>query len=147
MKIDHLLAKYFDGETTREEEQELKRLFRNEDVPVEFEVYRPFFAFFEEEAKSKSVIIDEKRKTLQANKPNAINLKRRIIYVAGGVAATILLVVGGLRVNMLFGDSTDYVIIDGHKSADIHLAREQALAAFRDVSFSREEIFDTLFNE
>lgn len=133
MKIDDLLAKYFEGETTCEEEKELRRLFKDENVPEELEMYRPLFAFFDQESRPRSIVRN--------------GFKRTIIYTLGGIAAAILLIAGSARVHKLFVPSTDYVIIDGHKSVDIHLVREQALAAFDDVSFTREEIFETLFNE
>lgn len=133
MRTDDLLRKYFEGETTHAEEKELRRIFREEDVRAELEVYRPFFAFIEEEAKSRPIAKNR--------------FKRPVIYALGGIAAVILLLIGGIRTAKLFDSSTDYVIIDGRLSGDIHLAREQALAAFSDVSFSREEIFETLFND
>ncbi|MCI5908926.1 MAG: hypothetical protein MRZ95_16025 [Bacteroides thetaiotaomicron] len=41
----------------------------------------------------------------------------------------------------------NYVIIDGKEYTDVHLIREQAMVAFRDVSLSEEEVFATLFDE
>lgn len=47
--IETLLNKYFEGETTCEEERRLRRFFAEGLVPEHLEVYRPMFAFFEAE--------------------------------------------------------------------------------------------------
>lgn len=49
--IETLLNKYFEGETTCEEERRLRRFFAEGLVPKHLEVYRPMFAFFEAEQK------------------------------------------------------------------------------------------------
>lgn len=50
MKINELLNKYFDGETSCKEERELRRFFAEEEVPEELQVYRPLFACLDQEA-------------------------------------------------------------------------------------------------
>ena len=144
MKIDDLLNRYFDGNTTCEEEREIKRFFREEEVPSELEVYRPLFAFFEEEAKQSfihSECIKEEVKEAKAVRP-----KRYFIYTLGSIAAGLLIILSIAGIKQI-NQSANYVIIDGYKSTNIQLAREQAQAAFDDVSFSRDEIFETLFSE
>lgn len=49
--IETLLNKYFEGETTCEEERRLRRFFAEGLVPEHLEVYCPMFAFFEAEQK------------------------------------------------------------------------------------------------
>ena len=53
MKIDELLDKYFEGETSCEEERELRRFFTEEEVPEHLQTYRPLFAYLNREAKRK----------------------------------------------------------------------------------------------
>lgn len=45
--IAKLLSKYEQGKTTLAEEQHLKRYFAEQEIPAEFEVYRPMFAYFD----------------------------------------------------------------------------------------------------
>ena len=52
MKIDELLDKYFEGETSCEEERELRRFFTEEEVPEHLQTYRPLFAYLNREATS-----------------------------------------------------------------------------------------------
>lgn len=53
MKIDELLDKYFEGETSCEEERRLRRFFTEEEkVPEHLLVYRPLFVYLDKEAVS-----------------------------------------------------------------------------------------------
>ena len=45
-KIKRLLDKYFAGESTLEEEQEIQHFFAAGHIPPSLEVYRPMFSFF-----------------------------------------------------------------------------------------------------
>ena len=47
-EVKILLQRFFDGQTTEEEEKNLADFFRNQDVPAEMEVYREFFVATEE---------------------------------------------------------------------------------------------------
>ena len=49
MNIEELLNKYFEGETTCEEERELRRFFTRGIIPEHLQMYRPMFAFLHEE--------------------------------------------------------------------------------------------------
>ena len=51
MNIEELLNKYFDGDTTCEEERELRRFFTQETVPEHLKEYSPLFAFLDKENK------------------------------------------------------------------------------------------------
>ena len=51
MNIEELLNKYFDGDTTCEEERELRRFFTQETVPEHLKEYSPLFAFLAKENK------------------------------------------------------------------------------------------------
>lgn len=53
VKIEALLEKYFDAETSVKEEQVLKSFFSSEEVPAHLEVYRSMFAYAVQESKLK----------------------------------------------------------------------------------------------
>lgn len=141
--IEKLLDKYFEGETTCEEERELRRFFIKGLVPEHLQMYHPMFAFFEAEhaenvRTSVSIQPEKKKKTF----------RHYLTYTLGTVAATLLLVMGVSGIYRHYSPtSASYVIIDGKQYTDADLIREQAKAAFRDVSFSEEEVFVTLFEE
>jgi hypothetical protein len=52
-RIEALLEKYFDAETSLAEEAILKQFFTSEEVPAHMEVYRPMFVYAVEESKLK----------------------------------------------------------------------------------------------
>lgn len=129
--IEALLNKYFEGETNCEEERELRRFFTQGIVPEHLQVYRPMFAFYEAEHTEYTKI-----KTF----------KHYLTYSLGTVAACLLILLGVSGVyRHLSPNPTNYVVIDGKRYTDANLIREQAKAAFRDVSLSEEEVFATLF--
>ena len=51
MDIDELLNRYFEGETSSEEERELRAFFTSGNVPDRLAVYTPMFAYLEEESR------------------------------------------------------------------------------------------------
>jgi hypothetical protein len=46
VKIDYLVEKYFQGETSIAEEKELRTYFSSSDVAQHLEQYRPIFEYF-----------------------------------------------------------------------------------------------------
>lgn len=139
MKIEELLNKYFEGETTREEERELRRFFKQENLPQELSVYRPLFAYIEEEVAAHQSTV---QKPIQ-KRPFA-----RHFSTWGGIAAGVLLLIGVAGITRQLITPTDnYVWIDGVRHTDPGIVRQQAQAAFEDVSFTPEDIFNALFEE
>lgn len=135
--IETLLNKYFEGETTCEEERHLRRFFAEGLVPEHLEVYRPLFAFFEAE-QAELALPRKKTRTF----------RQYLTYTLGATAATLLLLVGVSGIyRHLSSNPTSFVIIDGKEYTDASIIREQAMAAFNDVSLSQEEVFATLFDE
>lgn len=138
MKIEELIDRYFEGQTSCEEERELRRFFTRESVPEHLQVYRPLFACLEQEAKA-----FREENTLTVKVPSR---RRRFIYMMSGVAAGILLLIGiaGTK-QYLHVSPENYVVIDGKQYTDDNLVREQALAAFRDMRTTEDEVLDLMF--
>ncbi len=156
MKIEELLTKYFEGETSCEEERELRRFFGQSSVPEHLQMYRALFGFLESENQSyrstgESAVqscseVALPAMTLQPSKSRII--RRRVLYTLSGLAATLLLLLAIAGVHRHLTAAPDvYVIIDGKQYSDPELARKQALAAFQSVSLSEEDVFSALFNE
>ena len=94
MKIDELLDKYFEGETSCEEERELRRFFTEEEVPEHLQTYRPLFAYLNREATSMAEPTEEKSVTTESAKEVPAQRKPfrlyRTFYAVSGIAAGLL---------------------------------------------------------
>ena len=82
MKIEELIDRYFEGQTSCNEERELRRFFTQENIPESLQVYRPLFACLDQEAKA------FRKESIPAKK---LSFHRRFIYMTGGIAAGLLL--------------------------------------------------------
>ncbi|ADV44816.1 hypothetical protein [Bacteroides helcogenes] len=137
MKIDELLNKYFEGETSCDEERKLRNFFSQEEVPVYLEMYRPLFTYLNQEIKiaegTSSKII------LQRN----IIRRHHILCTLSGIAAGILLLVGIAKA--LFPLPDNYVIIDGKRYTDEKLVEAKALEALQNAGFTDEDLSNLLF--
>jgi hypothetical protein len=80
--IEQLLEKYFEGETSVAEEQQLKEYFNSEHVASHLEVHKPLFSYFSQSNKDKM------------NFSPILPSKKRIYTVWIGVAASLLFIVG-----------------------------------------------------
>ncbi|RGM44570.1 MULTISPECIES: hypothetical protein [Bacteroides] len=141
MKIDELLNRYFEGETSCEEERELRRFFTEDQVPEDLETYRPLFVCLDQEAKIHQSLRNEVKETNKYFSP-----KHRLYYIIGSVAAGILLLIGITDLcQNTWTVPSDYVIINGKRYTDAKTIREQALSAFQDVQMNQDEVLDLMF--
>ncbi len=144
MKIDELLNKYFEGETSCEEERELRRFFtEGNTIPEHLQMYRPLFACLDQEAKAHQSLLPKAGS--EKAKPRRL-IPRRLYYTIGSIAAGLLLLLGIANLyQQVAVTPTDYVVINGKRYTDAKIIREQALSAFQDVSMSQEEVLDLMF--
>ncbi len=96
-RIEKLLAKYWECETSVEEEKELKRFFNEEQVPDKWKSLKPLFEYYEQEKKTGKLdgLFDEK--VLAQIEPKA-SIKspgkmRKLFYDMARVAAVAVIVV------------------------------------------------------
>ena len=148
MKIDELLDKYFEGETSCEEERELRRFFTEEEVPEHLQTYRPLFAYLNREATSMAEPTEEKSVTTESAKEVPAQRKPfrlyRTFYAVSGIAAGLLLLLGVAKIIFpLSGVPENYVVIDGQRYTDEKLV--EALEALQNASFTDEDLSNLLF--
>ena len=82
--ITKLLDLYDDGETTLEQERDLKSYFASESYDKDFEPYAVLFSYFETESKTTSQVEVD----LQSSKPNKflwLNVAASIVVILGAV--------------------------------------------------------------
>jgi len=143
MKIDELLHKYFEGETSCEEERRLRRFFTEEEVPEHLQMYRPLFAYLEQEATA--------TKATSATQPQATAHRprfrpHRAFYLMGSIAAGLLLLIGTARILFPLADAPEnFVIINGVRHTDENLAKAKAQEAMQIAGFTDEYLDELLF--
>jgi hypothetical protein len=80
-KTKELLQRYFDGATSLDEERELQRYFAKSDIPDSLKVYRPMFAFFDEE------------RAVQPPVRKPVIRRLRLLSIVTGIAASIAILI------------------------------------------------------
>ena len=151
MDIDELLNRYFEGETSSEEERELRAFFTSGNVPDRLAVYTPMFAYLErkENGTSVPVLIPIDEDILFMLDAEKVEEKktftlRSVLYLVSGIAASFLLLLG---LNHLLNPvdpcfcSDNYVVINGRCYTDIHKVRSMALEALQEVATPTDEYF------
>lgn len=129
--IEQLIDKYYDGETSLQEEQELKQAFQRDDVPIHLEYEQELFksiAVEVEETMSKPIQFPSESK--KGNTRNAW------LPLVGAIAACLLIVFGS---NLLVSKPVckteqALVIINGEPICDSELAKAKTLETLKLVS-------------
>lgn len=148
MNIEELLNRYFEGETSAAEEQQLRAFFRQGEVPPHLAPYRALFAYFDEEIRLAADQAPEASVFGDGMVPSAEKLRRKTLrgvgYTLLGVAASVLLVLGLFRVfppaDPCFC-SANYVVVNGRCYTDIHKVRALALEALEEVAAPADDYF------
>lgn len=147
MNIDELLNRYFEGETSAGEEQELRRFFASADVPERLQAYRPLFAYFDEEIAAKRDIAEEIWSEIapEAVPRCRLHLSRKsVVYLLLSAAACVLAFLTVNRwlypADSLFC-SDNYVVINGRCYTDIHKVRSLAFEALQEVATPADAYF------
>lgn len=98
-KIEELLEKYFEGETSIIEEKELKNYFSSPNVAKHLEQYKPLFGYFEM-AKEQTFAHEVSGIEEESQVPNGMleldntNKKRKIAWLSIAASVVVLLGVG-----------------------------------------------------
>lgn len=98
-RIEELLAKYWECDTTLQEEEELKKFFNGPDVPEHLLAYKSLFVYYHEEKKNGQLddLFDEEvLKRIEEVKNGSEEKKGKVVslfYNIAKVAAVVLVVV------------------------------------------------------
>ncbi|RNC64715.1 hypothetical protein [Proteiniphilum sp. X52] len=145
MKTDirHLLDKYFEGDSSAEEEKVLRRYFTRDNLPEELRVYASLFRFLDDEAAALAVL-DEIRSENTApvhRKPLFLTKLRILAAAAASLLIAILLLTRPDRQSSL---NESYVWVDGKQITDPATVRKYAEASFGKVQSESDIIEDQL---
>jgi hypothetical protein len=146
--ISQLMEKYFDGQTSLEEERQLKEYFRGNRIVPEEELYKPVFNFFSEEKEISDRILQQEH-FQDLRKSSHRKLRKKTLHIllwTSAVAACALLF---FTLNRLFlsppsekeihGHSFAY--IDGQKFTGIEIIRAETLNSFENLADESDDIY------
>jgi hypothetical protein len=125
-----LIEKYFEGQTTLEEEQALRDYFQQENIAEKWKIYQPIFQFFssEREPEFKTPIPVKRR-------------MRPVLWFSATAAAACLFLLFSLK--FTFNSHTSMAYIDGKKYTDIALIQTEALKALENLSEANEDVYSS----
>jgi hypothetical protein len=131
--IDKLLEKYYDGETSLEEEKELRIFFQQKDIPARLQSHAAQFKFFSETRNAQPSLTFSSNLAARLEPVQASPVRRFtswIVRIAAGLALLIVGFSGGLIYNR--SNSGSVLSISGQDAASVSeikqmLAFEQTL--------------------
>lgn len=141
--IQHLIDKYFDGESSAEEEKILRRYFTQEDLPEELKVYASLFRFLDDEATALAILNEIRSEEKRPARRRLLSLRnlRTIAAVAATLLIAVLLLSRPDRKPALTGS---YVWVDGKQITDPATVRKYAEASFGKIQPESDIIEDQL---
>lgn len=142
-KIEELLTRFFEGQTTRAEEQELYRVFSQDTLPERLNRYRSVLGWFE------SGLAEECASTETVTLPVPRRHRMRRWWQAATVAAALVGVAVGiplLQTALADPYAGSYVVRGGVKVTDMKLIRVEVEATFHRV-MRQQEACDLLYKQ
>lgn len=136
--IDRLLEKYFEGESSLEEEKILRCYFSQKSVSEEHMQYAALFQYLnEEQTKQVNFVLDKKKGT------NRIKIGLKV-----GIAASmaLILALGISQIYLKSNNDQTMAYIDGHRISDIGEINSQAMISLSNVSDIDTETIDSQIN-
>ena len=118
--IEERMQRFFEGESSNEEERELYALFSSESLPEHLLPYRPIFAYFE------TGIKDEPKHQKIVHKSKPLNKRIWVGIAASLLLFTPLLIYHYTRQNDLALFEGSYLIINGVKITDPRIVVPEA---------------------
>ena len=134
-EINKILEKYYNGETSLEEENMLKEFFSRSDIPEELTIHKAQFDFYESEKHIEILSTDFDEKIIskiENQKITKLNFSRKPVWrLVAGLAAGLLIIFGSyFLINEQFRDNTTSVEF----TAEEQEALDQTLIALAKVS-------------
>jgi hypothetical protein len=147
--MEELLERFFDGETSNEEERTLYHFFAQEDIPLHLRRYKPVFDYFESGLEKE--INRLPKESVEPPEPLRHATPKRRLRIAVGVVASLLIL---LTAGLLFLKKTDafdpyegsYIVRNGVRITDINIIRPELEATVRKALLQEEKVNRLLCN-
>lgn len=141
--IRSLLDKYFEGDSSAEEEKVLRRYFAQDNLPEDLKVYASIFRFIDDEASALAVLNEIRSENDHRTRRRVLSYKN--LRVIAAVAATLLIVILVLmRPNRQPSLNGNYVWVDGKQITDPAIVDKYAEASLGKVQPENDLIEDQL---
>lgn len=150
-KIKNLIDSYFLGNTTLEQEEELRMYFASPDIPAELKQYQAIFGYFTQEKKNDSAFEGFDDDIVPPPK-SAIKRKNTLWYAAAGIAAGLALLLTLIFNNKQTGNLQDimcegtFVIVNGKCTDDPQKVSKVAIDAIDALLLPTNDVVDDLDN-
>ena len=139
--IETLLERFFEGQTSNDEERQLYLFFGQEELPDELVQYKQVFKYFESGLVDELEAVKEMRKD---TKTRHLSVTKKRWFVWGSVAASVLLI---LFSTLFYFDHIEsaaplagsYIIRNGVRITDLDLIRPELEATLQSISQQQEE--------
>ncbi|GHT47710.1 hypothetical protein FACS189440_09050 [Bacteroidia bacterium] len=147
--IEKLLNKYFEGLTSLQEEESLRKYFQGDEIPDEFQLYQPMFQYFtscqETMTTANQGIAGQARNDRKMARNDRRGYRRIYWWISIAAAACFILFFG---LKFTFNSSTDLLAsslmyIDGKKYTDIERIQLEAIKALDNFSEDNDDAYSS----
>lgn len=141
--IENLIKRFFEGETSNKEENELFRFFSENDIPEEWQKYKPVFTYF-----MKDMETELKELEIDIPEPKTIPAEKKNWKIWVSVAASLILIIsvsGSFLKNQStkhLQDDQNYVIINGEKITDPKVIESEVNQRILEYLIQEYEIYN-----
>ena len=146
--IEKILEQYFEGQTSAEEEAMLRRFFASGDIPENLVMYKPLFAYFDDEINKSEAANENKSRNENENtiwheyKNGQTRTGKKFVLWLSGAAACAAILTGIFffepQSKKCPGEG-DFVIIDGRCYTDEKTIRSATLNTLREISDDNDD--------
>lgn len=149
--IDQLLTRYWNGETTLEEEQILRSFFSQPDVPAEMAKYRSLFVYEQTETKTDVLgdDFDERILAMIGEQPavraRVVTLRQRLtpLFKAAAIVAIILTLSNAAQVSLKPSDPVTVGTVDRlHHGANVAMGDSSRIDTLKQSSLGQSSLGD-----
>jgi hypothetical protein len=131
-KIEDMLMRFFEGQTSGEEEQTLYRFFDREDLPAHLACYKPVFKYFETGLAEEAATMPPAAESRRAPRTS---VKRLQMWagLAAAVATGCIVVLSHWKTDSFDPYEGSYIIRGGVRITDMELIRPELEKTFRET--------------
>jgi len=140
-QADQLIEAYYEGTTTKAEEQLLQDFLAREDIPQRFDTERTIFGYF---AREKSTEATTELKPNQVNKPYRGPIFRMKPVIKWSLAAAVIVSAVLIVPKLIATRNVNVAYIDGVRLTDTNTIRSLAIASIQNMELNKDDVKSSL---